>query len=153
MNYYEYTFDIGRLYITEHDGIILEISPDSFQGIKHETERISFCAHEIREYFAGNLKKFTFKHQQEGTAFQKEVWKALEQIPFGIRVTYQDIAHLINNPRAYQAVGSACGKNKLLLVVPCHRIIPKNKNGGGFRMGIQVKNDLLKHEKDNYLKK
>ena len=153
MNYYEYTFEIGKLYISEHNGIIIGISPDFYQGEMKETDAIKFCAQEIEAYLKGDLRNFSFKHHQEGTDFQKEVWNTLQQIPFGIRVTYQDIAQKINNPRAYQAVGSACGKNQLLLVVPCHRIVPKNGSGGGFRMGVDVKKHLLEHEKDLYLKK
>lgn len=153
MNYYKYKFEIGDLYISEEDDKIISISPDSYSGTEKETESLKFCAREIKEYLKGTLKHFTFKHTQNGTAFQKDVWNALEQIPYGIQVSYKDIAKMIDNPKAAQAVGSACKRNQLLLVIPCHRIVAKSKTGGGFRMGSEVKEFLLKHETDHYLKK
>ena len=150
MNYYSYTFDIGKLYISEEDGIIRSIAHDSFYGIEKETPAIKACATELQEYFDGDLKEFTFQYKQEGTDFQKQVWQALEQVPFGSQVHYKDIAEMIGNPKASQAVGSACGSNQLLIVVPCHRIVPMNKSMGGFRMGKSVKEELLKHEKTHY---
>lgn len=150
MNYFPYTFNIGKLYISEEDGIITSITHDFFQGDENETPAIKACAKEIKEYFNGTLKTFTFKYKQEGTDFQKQVWDALVQIPFGSKVYYKDIAQIIGNPKASQAVGSACGSNQLLIVVPCHRIVPMNNSMGGFRMGKSVKKELLKHEKTHY---
>lgn len=153
LNYFKYSFDIGTLYISEDQGTIVSISPDSYFGKEKESEIIKFCANEIKAYLNGELKDFTFEHKQEGTDFQKDVWNALQKIPYGIKVTYKEIAKMIENPKAAQAVGNACKRNQLLLVVPCHRIVAKSKSGGGFRMGNDVKDFLLKHEMDPYFKK
>lgn len=146
MNYFPYDFQIGTLYISAEDEIIIGISPDHYHGTKEDTPIIQACAKQLREYFKGTRKEFTFEYKQTGTPFQEEVWSTLEQIPFGINVYYKDIANMIDNPKASQAVGSACGKNNLLIVVPCHRIVSKSKSGGGFRMGVDIKGELLKLE-------
>lgn len=150
MNYYAYEFDIGKLYISEENGIIIAISPLDYHGSKKESQAIKNCAQELQEYFKGQRKVFSFKYQHRGTPFQEKVWKALETIPFGQTVHYQDIAKMIDNPKASQAVGGACKRNELLIVVPCHRIVAKGKSGGGFRMGVDVKSKLLELEAKSY---
>ncbi|MBT4462373.1 MAG: methylated-DNA--[protein]-cysteine S-methyltransferase [Gammaproteobacteria bacterium] len=85
---------------------------------------------QIIQYIAGKKKRFTFKANPEGTCYQKKVWKELQKIPYGESVYYSSIANKIqSSPRA---VGNACGANKCLLIIPCHRVISKNINGSGF---------------------
>lgn len=102
---------------------------------------------QIKEYFNQTRFNFTFKVKFIGTDFQKQVWKATSQIPYGTIASYQDIARKINNPKASRAVGNALNKNPLLLFVPCHRVIASNFTFGGFTIGLDLKKQLLNLEK------
>ena len=80
----------------------------------------------------------------EGTSFQKKVWEALRKVNLGETASYKDIAERIGNPKAYQAVGSAVGKNPVMLFVPCHRIIKADGSIGGFSSDPKLKEHLIK---------
>lgn len=100
------------------------------------------AAIQVREYLQGRRKTFTLKHSQPGTPFQKEVWTALRRVPYGRTVTYGELAGLAGRPRAARPVGSALNRNRLPLLVPCHRV--KAGGGlGGFGCGIAWKKRLL----------
>lgn len=106
---------------------------------------------EISKFLDGKLEKFSFEINPKGTNFQKKVWKEIEKIPYGKTITYKDLGDKINS-RAYQAIGSACGKNPILFRIPCHRVLGKN-NLGGFSYGLSLKKKLLQMEKkENYEK-
>ncbi|WP_040398842.1 methylated-DNA--[protein]-cysteine S-methyltransferase [Anaerococcus senegalensis] len=106
---------------------------------------------EISKFLDGKLEKFSFEINPKGTNFQKKVWKEIEKIPYGKTITYKDLGDKINS-RAYQAIGSACGKNPILFRIPCHRVLGKN-NLGGFSYGLNLKKRLLEMEKkENYEK-
>ena len=81
-----------------------------------------------------------------GTAFQESVWEALEQIPYGQTRNYTQIAEEINKPKAVRAVGSAIGKNPVLMVIPCHRVVTKTGKIGQYRGGVVMKESLLSLE-------
>jgi methylated-DNA-[protein]-cysteine S-methyltransferase len=104
------------------------------------------CLSQLDEYFAGKRKDFDLPLKQSGTPFQQKVWDALQTIPYGKTVCYADIARKIGNPKAVRAVGAACGKNHLWLVVPCHRVIGANGSLTGYAGGIERKEWLLAHE-------
>jgi O-6-methylguanine DNA methyltransferase len=82
-----------------------------------------------------------------GTSFQHQVWQHTLQIPVGTTISYHQLAQAIGKPKAYRAVANALGANKLLYVVPCHRIIGKNGSLTGFRWGIELKKRLLESER------
>ncbi|MFO8142238.1 MAG: methylated-DNA--[protein]-cysteine S-methyltransferase [Marinobacter sp.] len=82
----------------------------------------------------------------EGTAFQREVWQALQSIPPGKTASYSDVARMIGKPKAVRAVASACGANRLAVVIPCHRVIRADGGLGGFHWGLERKQALLKRE-------
>lgn len=103
---------------------------------------------EISKFLDGKLEKFSFEINPKGTNFQKKVWKEIEKIPYGKTITYKDLGDKINS-KAYQAIGSACGKNPILFRIPCHRVLGKN-NLGGFSYGLKLKKRLLDMEKENY---
>ena len=97
-------------------------------------------------YFMG--KKTSFQQWplfDRGTKFQKKVWRNLQRIPYGKTKSYSQIAAAAGCPKAYRAVGSACGENPWLIVVPCHRVTAKN-GLGGFALGLKAKNLLLRLE-------
>lgn len=101
---------------------------------------------EITDYLLGKKKAFTSDIVLFGTPFQKEVWNELQKIPYGETRSYTDIAERINRPDAVRAIANAIGKNPLLFIVPCHRVIRKDGGLSGFRAGVDVKRKLLQLE-------
>lgn len=106
-------------------------------------------AEQLRQYFEGERKQFDFNYQLEGTAFQKKVWKALCDIPYGETRSYKEIAEAIGHPKAYRAVGMANNHNPIMIAVPCHRVIGSNGKLIGYASGLLVKESLLALEKRN----
>jgi len=101
---------------------------------------------QLVEYFTGKREEFDLPLKLEGTAFQRKVWKALARIPFGQTRTYGQIAKTVKSPAASRAVGAACGRNPLPIVVPCHRVVGSSGSLTGFGGGLAMKEWLLKHE-------
>lgn len=101
---------------------------------------------QLREYFAGRRKVFTLRLDVAGTAFQREVWSALLEIPFGETRSYRQIAERIGRPTAVRAVGAANGRNPVSIVAPCHRVIGSDGALTGFAAGLAVKARLLRLE-------
>ena len=102
---------------------------------------------QVLEYLKGNRKVFTFKLDPKGTLYQKKVWKELQKIPYGKSIYYSSIAEKIqSSPRA---VGNACGANKCLLIIPCHRVISKSLKGPNISSfgGLVHKSNVLLLEK------
>jgi AraC family transcriptional regulator of adaptative response/methylated-DNA-[protein]-cysteine methyltransferase len=101
---------------------------------------------ELKAYFEGRLKHFQTPYCVFGSTFQKQVWNALCQIPYGETRSYTEQANLINKPKAYRAVANANGANQLAIIIPCHRIICSDGSLGGYGGGLAVKRGLLEHE-------
>ncbi len=101
---------------------------------------------QLNTYFDGNLKKFDLPLSLKGTDFQKDVWGQLQRVGYGATASYKDIASAIGNPKASRAVGMANNKNKIPIVIPCHRIIGSDGSLTGFAGGLDVKRWLLAHE-------
>ncbi len=104
---------------------------------------------QLQEYFSGNRKGFTLEIEFEGTQFQKDVWNALLEIPYGETRSYKQIAEQIGSPRAFQAVGQAAHNNPLPIVIPCHRLVGSNGSLTGFAGGLEMKQQLLQLEQKN----
>ncbi len=104
------------------------------------------CKQQLHEYFSGKRKIFELPLKLVGTEFQKSVWKALQKIPYGKTASYLDIAKAIGNPKAVRAVGMANNKNKIPIIIPCHRVIGENGKLTGYAGGIWRKEWLLNHE-------
>jgi methylated-DNA-[protein]-cysteine S-methyltransferase len=104
------------------------------------------CKNQLDEYFRGIRREFTFPYQLEGTAFQKKVWGALAEVSYAETASYKEIAVSIGNEKATRGVGSANGKNRLSIVIPCHRIIGSNGKLTGYAGGLWRKEWLLRHE-------
>lgn len=105
---------------------------------------------QLREYFKDKRKKFSIKidlKKISATNFQRKVWSGLLKIPFGKTVTYKELAKMIGRPRAVRAVGNACGKNPIPIIIPCHRVVTSNGKLGGFSSGLWRKKKLLALEK------
>ena len=102
---------------------------------------------QIRDYLAGERSIFTLPIRLDGTPFQRRVWDALQEIPYGTVTSYGEIASRIGTPRAVRAVGAACGRNPIPLLVPSHRVVGKQGQLTGFRGGLELKRRLLELEK------
>lgn len=119
----------------------------------HAPDRLAFARTQLEEYFAGARQQFDLPLHPVGTPFQCAVWMALTQIPYGITISYADLAMYIRKPSAVRAVGAANGRNPLPIVVPCHRVIGRDGSLTGFGGGLPVKAKLLaweaQHRKDD----
>lgn len=149
-----YETPIGRLGIAEVDGAISHIlfnnNTNMIDYKNSESLTIKKALEELLEYFSGNRRKFNIPLFLQGTEFQKSVWKALIEIPFGETCSYKDIAVRIGNPKASRAVGMANNRNPIPIIIPCHRVIGSNKSLTGYAGGIELKKYLLDLEK-NYV--
>jgi AraC family transcriptional regulator of adaptative response/methylated-DNA-[protein]-cysteine methyltransferase len=101
---------------------------------------------ELKDYFTGTLKRFTVKLSYPGTPFQQNVWKHLLKIPYGQTQSYQQLATAVGIPGAVRAVGTTNGKNRIAIVIPCHRVVNKNGKLGGYGGGLRRKEFLLQLE-------
>lgn len=102
---------------------------------------------QLRDYFMGSRRSFELALHAEGTAFQRAVWHAMAAIPYGQTRSYGQLAHAVGKPGASRAVGGACGRNPLPIVVPCHRVITSSGQLGGYSGGINIKQALLDLER------
>ena len=115
-------------------------------GSNQKTKTLLLVKKELTQYFSGELTEFTVPLAPSGTPFQRRVWKTIVEIPFGERRTYRDIANILNSsPRA---VGGACGRNPIPIIVPCHRVVGSSGSLTGYTGadGITTKSFLLEHE-------
>ncbi|MCC8198902.1 MAG: methylated-DNA--[protein]-cysteine S-methyltransferase [Tannerellaceae bacterium] len=101
---------------------------------------------QLKAYFAGERQQFDLPLQQSGTPFQQKVWQELQKIPYGEKISYQELACRVGNPKACRAVGSANGKNNIFILVPCHRVVRSTGQVGGFAYGSEMKEFLLQLE-------
>ncbi|NLK51566.1 MAG: methylated-DNA--[protein]-cysteine S-methyltransferase [Syntrophomonadaceae bacterium] len=110
------------------------------------------CIQEIDEYFRGIRQNFTVKLDLQTSEFQTRVLNTISEIPFGTTASYSDIANLLGNSKIVRAVASALAKNKLAILIPCHRVIGKNQKLTGYAWGIWRKEWLIKHEQQYRIK-
>ena len=109
------------------------------------------AARELEEYFAGKRQVFTIPLSPAGTPFQRQVWDALREIPYGRTSSYKDIALRIGNSNACRAVGMANNRNPLPILIPCHRVVGADGKLVGYAGGLEVKQTLLELERRNIL--
>ena len=128
--------DLGIKSITLCDEISQEIPDEYCTNAKIQLE----------EYFQGKRKIFNIPLDPDGTDFEKSVWKNLKTIPYGTTTNYGAIAREISTIKAVRAVGRANGKNPVPIIIPCHRVVGKDKSLIGFALGLSVKQFLLNLE-------
>jgi methylated-DNA-[protein]-cysteine S-methyltransferase len=104
---------------------------------------------QLGEYFAGERSRFDIPMALEGTGFQRRVWSELCSIPYGTTISYGELAHRIDNPKACRAVGSANGRNPIAVIVPCHRVVAGDGSLGGYGGGLDRKAVLLELERSS----
>jgi methylated-DNA-[protein]-cysteine S-methyltransferase len=117
------------------------------EGCARNDEAFRSVRQQLTAYFAGELRRFEVALAGEGSAFQKKVWQALLDIPFGETESYGQLARRIGNEKASRAVGLANGRNPISIIVPCHRVIGANGSLTGYGGGMERKKWLLEHEK------
>jgi methylated-DNA-[protein]-cysteine S-methyltransferase len=127
-------------------------APEELQrrGWQRDDDRFADVRAQLAEYFAGKRKIFTVEIDREamgGTDFQRRVWVGLEAIPYGVTISYGELARRIEQPAAVRAVGLANGRNPLSIIVPCHRVIGANGKLTGYGGGMERKQWLLELEK------
>lgn len=146
-----YPSPYGYLEIQDDGEMVTEISiENSDSGKKNEESALTRRAYvELMEYLQGKRKIFDLPVRMQGTEFQIKVWKELQKIPYGTTISYGELARRVGNEKACRAVGGANNKNKILIVIPCHRVIGANGSLVGFAGGIELKQYLLKLEMDN----
>ncbi len=109
-------------------------------------ESLEDAVYQLQEYFEGNRTKFQLDLNPDGTDFQKRVWQALQEIPFGKTTSYLELSKSLGDIKAIRAVAGANGKNPLWIVVPCHRVIGSDGSLTGYAGGLHRKQWLLEHE-------
>lgn len=164
----------GRLYLAAENGKVVRLAAgaakgqeDMFAGciegmeknrdcngsIKEPDERsvevLDRAAGQIMEYLEGKRRTFDVPVEMSGTPFQKKVWEALCGIPYGETRSYGEIAKLVGSPKGARAVGMACGRNPIMILVPCHRVVGSSGKLVGFGGGLPMKEHLLALEGRN----
>ena len=119
-----------------------DIAPDWRRG----GEVLARAEAQLGEYFAGSRREFDVPLAPEGTEFQHRVWHTLRAIPFGVTISYAELARRLGEPSAIRAVGAANGRNPIPVIIPCHRVIGSDGSMIGFGGGIELKKRLLQME-------
>lgn len=126
--------------------IMAELDAEYMQG---SSEVLQLAKGMLDEYFARQRRTFDIPLLFVGSDFQKQVWEALQGIPYGSSCSYRDLAASIDNPKAVRAVAAANGANAISIIVPCHRVIGTDGSLTGYAGGLQAKRFLLDLETGN----
>lgn len=149
-HYAVYPFPLGQLRIGYGDGAVTLLArtdgPACEAGRTALTEMVYG---QVMEYWGGRRCSFDFPYVLRGTEFQLRVWRALCAIPYGGTCTYGELAAAVGAPGAARAVGMACHRNPVMLAVPCHRVIGANGALTGYAGGLEMKEALLRLEREN----
>lgn len=141
---------LGNITIIEEGNAITHLllpkqnAPDD--SIQKETPLLKEASAQLSQYFAGQRQTFSLPLSPAGTAFERQVWQALLNIPYGTAVSYGEIAHTIGNPKACRAVGRANSRNPIPIFIPCHRVIGSTGALTGYTGGLDIKKALLRLE-------
>lgn len=146
---------IGTLSVAEDGAGICDVYLGALEGLsstesdvrEQETPLLAEARRQLTEYFAGTRREFSLPLSLHGTEFQIKDWKALQEIPYGETCSYKQIAERIGSPKAFRAVGMANNKNRIAIIIPCHRVIGADGSLVGYGGGIDKKIWLLELEK------
>lgn len=140
---------LGNIAIVEEDNKIITIEIHKKieeKMVQKETPLLKEIEKQLLEYLEGRRKTFTVPLNPKGTKFMKQVWTALQEIPYGEVRTYGQIAQTVGKPKAARAVGMANHRNPIPIIIPCHRVIGSNGKLVGYALGMEMKEFLLKLE-------
>ena len=144
--FFSYSTDIGDVWIAEKNGAITDLRVEAISeknAVFMDTPLLNEAYRQLTDYLKGKRKTFTLPLSPEGTPFQKKVWKALVEIPYGQLRSYKDIAEVVGSARGARAVGGANHNNPIMIMIPCHRVIGANGSLGGYACGLEIKKKLL----------
>jgi methylated-DNA-[protein]-cysteine S-methyltransferase len=144
-----YKSPLGTILIEEENNHLVGLRFGSTDLIDPTTVSTSFIQNakeQLDAYFKKQINGFDIPIAPKGTPFQKKIWEILLSIPFGKHLTYTEVAQQYGNLNSIRAVGAAIGKNPILILIPCHRVLGKNGSMVGYAGGIQTKICLLEHE-------
>jgi methylated-DNA-[protein]-cysteine S-methyltransferase len=137
---------VGTLLIQSTDERLTFIGFDGDEVEENPGEITEYAKSQLLQYFKGERNSFDFPVNQQGTEFQQRVWKSLLKIEPGKPISYAAFSKLMGNPLAIRAIASANAKNKLMIVIPCHRVIGSSGELVGYAGGLWRKRWLLEHE-------
>ncbi len=144
---------VGDLTLTEENGALtgLYFGRRSLEGEEGLTALLERASRQLEEYFAGKRKQFDLPLSLRGTEFQRQVWAALRDIPYGETRSYGQIAQAVGRPKAVRAVGMANHRNPISIIVPCHRVVGADGSLTGYGGGLENKKFLLALERGGSL--
>lgn len=144
MVYSSFSSPVGWLLIgADEQGICGVDFDDNGEILQGSNPYIEVLKKELEAYFSGKLKTFSVPLHPQGTLFQQSVWKVLQDIPYGQTISYSREAEWLKHSKATRAVANANGKNKIAIIIPCHRVIAKDGGIGGYSGGLWRKEYLL----------
>lgn len=147
--YFTYLTPLGPMTVASDGTAVTHVlfGTHVLEGRAAPTELTNRTANELQEYLAGKRTAFDIPLAPAGTDFQRAVWKALQNIPYGQTRSYADIAAVVGNPKATRAVGSANNRNPIAVLIPCHRVVGANGKLTGYAGGLALKQRLLDLER------
>ena len=119
----------------------------ALRGREPDWDVVEETVRQLRAYFSGKLVQFHLPLKPKGTPFQMQVWRELQNIPYGTVISYGELARRIGKPKASRAVGAANGANPIPIIIPCHRVIGSNGKITGYAGGVPIKEALLELER------
>lgn len=150
------TTPAGRLAIIARDGVVVAAGFGSIgdmasrigEGVVTERRDLGSVSRAITAYFAGEVTAMDdLAVEQPGGDFFQAAWKVMREVPAGQTITYTELAERVGRPRAVRAAGSACARNRIAPIIPCHRILQADGRVGGYYYGLAAKTWLLEHER------
>jgi methylated-DNA-[protein]-cysteine S-methyltransferase len=150
---------VGKLILFEKDEALTALFPmdnpdyrerikqDLAVSVESDSALLKEAVKQLAEYFDGQRKQFSLPLRPEGTAFQMQVWQALQCITYGKTCTYRELATMSGSEKAVRAAGCALHRNPLPIFIPCHRVLPASGKIGGFAWGVDAKQLLLEIER------
>lgn len=141
---------VGRLLLTGSERSLTGLytnGNDAPSGARRDPGRFADEIRQLESYFAGEVHDFDIPVERAGTAFQLQVWDAMRTIDYGSTIAYAELARRVGRPSAARAVGAACGRNPIAIVVPCHRVVGWDGSLTGYAGGVSTKRALLALER------
>lgn len=139
-----YDSPVGLLLIEGRYGKIVRITNEDYRVHNDESnEVLDEAIKQLDEYFNGKRFEFDLPIEVNGTPYMLKVWNELLKIPYGETISYQELARRVGNEKGARSAGGACGKNNIIIVIPCHRVIGKNGKLTGYTGGLNIKAKLL----------
>lgn len=141
---------LGRIELASENGNTISrlcfLSETALEKAQCETPVLRWARAQLLEYFGGTRKSFDLPLAPRGTVFQRKVWNSLLRIPYGQTRSYGDVAVTLGKPGAAKAVGGACHRNPIPILIPCHRVVGADGGLTGFGCGLDLKQELLNLE-------